>query len=452
MRVLIVTAGSLGDVAPYTGLGARLRDAGHRVAVAAPGPYADLVSGAGLEFRPIAGDLSALRAATAGRHRSWPVPGAPGLVDFVRLGGRFVGDLGTGIATAAGAGTDVLLLSSTTAPLGYSVAQYHRIPSLGVFLQPTSPTGAFPPVVLGVRSLGRWGNRLAGRLGRLLADRVYADASRRLRDLLGLPPVGLGSLQRRATADGWAVQHGFSPTVLPRPPDWPAGLDVVGYWWPLTDAGWRPPADLVDFLAAGPPPVYVGFGSLADTGNGLHRLVVGALRRAGVRGVLQGLDGAGAGAVPGEDGAGAGVFQGPEGAEAAVLRGPAGAGAGAGGLREPDVFTVGDVPHDWLFPRMAALVHHAGCGTTAAGLRAGVPAVPVPILADQPFWAARLAALGVGPAVLPFRRLDEARLADAIRAAVAGPDFRHRSRRLADRLSTEDGAGAVVAAVDRLAR
>ncbi|MEN3608635.1 glycosyltransferase [Plantactinospora sp. ZYX-F-223] len=415
MRVLIVTAGSLGDVAPYTGLGARLRAAGHRVAVAAPAPYADLVTGAGLDFRPIAGDLSAIRAATAGEHRSWTVPGAPGLVDFVRLGGRFVGDLGTGIANAAGADTDVLLLSSTTAPLGYSVAQYHGIPSLGVFLQPTAPTSAFPPIVLGLRSLGGWGNRLAGRLGRRLAHRVYADASRRLRAQLGLPPVGLARLEHHAAADGWAVLHGFSPAVLPRPRDWPAGLDVVGYWWPLAHPGWCPPAELVDFLAAGPPPVYVGFGSLADSRDGLHALVAGALRRAGVRGVLQGLGGA----APGPDG---------------------------------DLLAVGDVPHEWLFPRMAALVHHAGSGTTGAGLRAGVPAVPVPILADQPFWAARLTALGVGPAVLPYGRLDETGLAAAIRAAVTEPGLRRRARALGDRLAAEDGAGAVVAAVDRLAR
>ncbi|MFY1692592.1 glycosyltransferase [Plantactinospora sp. WMMB782] len=417
MRVLIVTAGSLGDVAPYTGLGARLRAAGHRVTIAAPAAYAGLVSGAGLEFRPIGGDLAALRAGTAERRPGWSVPGAPGLLDFVRLGRRFVGELGTGIVTAAGTGTDVLLLSSTTASLGYSVAQYHDIPCLGVFLQPTAPTRAFPPVVLGVRTLGGWGNRLAGWLGRRLADRVYADASRRLRARLGLPPVGLGRLERLATADGWTVLHGFSPAVLPRPPDWPAGLEVVGYWWPVSRAGWRPPGELVDFLAAGPPPVYVGFGSLTDTGDGLHALVVGALRRAGVRGVLQGRP-----------------------------------GAGVGPDREGDVLTVGDVPHDWLFPRMAALVHHAGCGTTGAGLRAGVPAVPVPVLADQPFWAARLAAVGAAPGVLPLRRLDEAGLADAIRAAVTEPGLRRRARRLADRLATEDGAGAVVAAVDRLAR
>ncbi|MFC6016846.1 glycosyltransferase [Plantactinospora solaniradicis] len=443
MRVLIVTAGSLGDVAPYTGLGARLLTAGHRVALAAPPRYAGLVTGCGLEFRPVPGDLPALRTAASGQRRLSSLPGAPGLVEFVRLGGRFVGNLGAGIATAAEAGTDLLLLSSTTAPLGYSVAQHHGIPSLGVFLQPTYPTRAFPPILLGVRSLGSWGNQAAGWLGQRLVRRVYADASRRLRARLGLPPADIADLERHAETTGWPITHGFSPAVLPRPPDWRTGLDVVGYWWPLTAADWRPPAALLDFLATGPPPVYVGFGSLADTGGELHALVTRALSRAGVRGVVQGID---AGPEPGSD-AVRGIHAGPpdDGDPTGVVRPGSGTGS-------DQVLTVGDVPHEWLFPRMAALVHHAGCGTAAAGLRAGIPAVPVPILADQPFWAARLAALGVSPEVIPFRRLSEDRLCTAIRAAVTEPAFRHRARFLADRLAGEDGAGAVVAAVDRLAR
>ncbi|MGI5215695.1 glycosyltransferase [Plantactinospora sp. CA-290183] len=417
MRVLIVTAGSRGDVTPYTGLGARLRAAGHRVTLAAPAAFAPLAAGCGLDFRAIPGDLSALRASDSDQRPSRSPPGAAGVLEFLRLGNRFVDDLGDGIAAAAEPGADVLLLSSTTAPLGYSVAQAHGVPSLGVFLQPLYPTGAFPPTLLNVPSLGRWGNRTAGRLGHALARRVYADASRRLRARLGLPPAGLGGLDRRAATEGWPVKHGFSPAVVPRPADWRPGLDVVGYWWPAGSDDWRPPAELLDFLAAGPPPVYVGFGSMGHASDQLDALVTGSLRRAGVRGIVQ------ADAV----------------------------GPGPGRPVSADVLAIGEAPHDWLFPRMAALVHHAGCGTTAAGLRAGVPAVPVPMLADQPFWAGRLAALGTGPDAVPFRRLTEEGLATAIRAAVTEPAFARRARAVADRLADEDGAGAVVAALDRLA-
>ena len=205
--------------------------------------------------------------------------------------------------------------------------------------------------------------------------------------------------------------------MVPRPADWRPGLEVVGYWWPAVSPGWRPPPELVDFLAAGPPPVYVGFGSMVNGNDRLSALIEPALRRAGVRGVIQVDD-----------------------REAAPVR-----------TVTSDVITIGEAPHDWLFPRMAAVVHHAGSGTTAAGLRAGVPAVPIPMLADQPFWAARLAVLGVSPDTIPAGRLDEVRLAAAIRSAVTDPAFTDRARAVATRLAAEDGAGAVVRAVERLA-
>ncbi|MGW4462731.1 glycosyltransferase [Micromonospora sp. NPDC004704] len=415
MRVLIVTAGSRGDVAPYTGLGARLQAAGHRVTVAAQPSFAALVTGCGLDFAPLPGDLAALRAA-GGRRRHRFGAEARSLAGFVRLGTRFVDELGDGIQVAAEPGVDLLLCSTTTAPLGYSVAERHGVPSMGAFLQPLQPTREFPPMVLGARSLGGWGNRNAARLAQVIARRVYANASRRLRTRLGLPPTRLHTLLEAATARGWPIQHGFSPSVLPRPADWRPGLEVVGYWWPAESPGWRPPPILVDFLDAGPPPVYVGFGSMVGGDERFRTLITAALRRAGVRGVIQ-VDG---GAQP----------------VRAVT---------------DDVITIGEAPHPWLFPRMAALVHHAGCGTTAAGLRAGVPAIPIPMMADQPFWAARLAVLGVSPDTVPAGRLDQARLATAIRAAVTDPAFADRARVVAARLAAEDGAGAVVRAVDRLA-
>jgi UDP:flavonoid glycosyltransferase YjiC (YdhE family) len=413
MRVLIVTAGSRGDVAPYTGLGGRLHAAGHQVALAAHPSYAELAAGCGLDFRPIPGDLRALQASANGRlHRS----DTRGLIEFVRVGTRFVGELGDGIAAAADGGMDLMLLSATAAPLGYSVAERHGIPSLGVFLQPVQPTGDFPPMVLGARSLGGWGNRIAGQWGHALGRSVYAAASRRLRARLGLAPANLRSLDRRCAALRWPILHGFSPTVVPRPADWRPGLDVVGYWWPEPRAPWQPPPELVDFLSAGPPPVFVGFGSMVGAVDRLTALVGSALRAAGLRGIIQ----------------------------SDV--------AGAPALATKDMITIGEAPHDWLFPHVAAVVHHAGAGTTAAGLRAGVPAVPVPMMADQPFWANRLAMLGVSPAIIPAHRLSAARLTAAIQAAVSDPSYAHRARAIAVRLAAEDGTGAVVRAVERLAR
>ncbi len=416
MRVLITTAGSTGDVAPYTGVGARLRDAGHQVTVAAHESFADTVAGAGLELLPIPGDARAVQASALGRELHRRGTGVSGLVGLARLAGRYVWELAEGMLAVAERGADVLLLSTTTAAFGYQVAQALGVPSMGLFLQPVDSTGEFPPVMAGTRRLGRAGNRTAAALTRMLARRVYDRPSRYLRARLGLPPMSLSDLDRRQRAEGWPILHGFSPAVVPRPADWRPGLDVVGYWWPARPADWQPSAELVEFLAAGPPPVYVGFGSMAGGGaRRLSALAVGALRRAGVRAVVQ---------------------------------------AGWAGLAATgdDVITIGPVPHDWLFPRMAAVVHHAGASTTAAGLRAGVPSVAVPMIADQGFWSARLTGLGVGPPAIPIRRLTEHRLAAAVAAAVRAPGYRDRAGRIAARLAIEDGAGAVAAAVGNLAR
>jgi UDP:flavonoid glycosyltransferase YjiC (YdhE family) len=406
----------MGDVAPYTGVGARLRDAGHQVTIAAHELFAGPVADAGLNLLALPGDVRVAQASPRGRALFRHGTGWRGLRSLARLAREQVGQVSDGMLAVAEHGADVLLLSTTTAPLGYQVAQALGVPSIGLFLQPVDATVEFPPVMGGLPSIGRAGNRQAARLARGLARRVYERPTRELRARLGLPAVPLAVLDRAQRAAHWPVLHGYSPMVVPRPADWRPGLDVVGYWWPAWAAGWRPPPDLVEFLAAGPPPVYVGFGSMAG-GNGpwLSELTIGALRRAGVRGVVQ---------------------------------------AGWAGLAVTggEVITVGAVAHEWLFPRMAAVVHHAGAGTTAAGLRAGVPAVPVPMIADQAFWAARLTGLGVAPAAIPLGRLTERRLADAIVAAVRSPAYRERAGRVAARLAVEDGAGAVVAAVAGLAQ
>ncbi|GHF55654.1 hypothetical protein GCM10010218_41500 [Streptomyces mashuensis] len=284
------------------------------------------------------------------------------------------------------------------------------MPSLGAYLQPVAPTGDFPPVVGAARPLGRWGNRTAGRLALHVVDRIHAGAVQDLRTELGLPALSARAERRRAERAGWPVLHGFSTVLVPRPADWRTGLDVVGNWWPHVPPDDPLPTVVEDFLQAGPPPVLVGFGSMAaGDGERLGELAVQALRSAGVRGILQ--------------------------------SGSAGLATDAGG---DDVLTVGDLPHATLLPRTAAVVHHGGAGTTAATLRAGVPAVPVPVMADQPFWAGRVAGLGAATAPVPYAELTAGRLAEAIRAAVTGPGYREQAERAAARMAAEDGAARVV--------
>jgi sterol 3beta-glucosyltransferase len=413
MRVLIVAVGSRGDVAPFTGLGTAIEAAGHSVAIAGYEMFAGLVTGCGLEFRALAGDPRILEAARWQRGGTGPL----GAVRLVRLIADHMRELHAGILAAARQGADVLLLAGTSTIGGYHIAEGLGLPSMGLGLQPVYPTGEFPPSIVTARSLGRRGNRAAGKALVVIGAPALAGPVQELRAELGLPRLGTReAVYGRQDAEHWPGFCGFSPAVVPRPADWRDGLEVAGYWWPARPAAWRPPADLENFLNAGPPPVFIGFGSMTPADpDRLSDLAATAGRQAGVRMVIQ---------------------------------------AGRAGLAQPgppagESIAISDVPHDWLFPQMAAVIHHAGAGTAAAGLRAGVPAVSVPMISDQPFWAARLAALGTGPRPIPYKRLSAQALAAAIRDAITRPSYRTQAQAMASQLASEDGAAPIVKMLTR---
>ena len=185
--------------------------------------------------------------------------------------------------------------------------------------------------------------------------------------------------------------------------------------WFMDEEPYTPPAALADFLDGGPPPVYVGFGSM--TGNDperLTRITLEALRLSGRRGVL--------------------------------LSGWAGLADG----ELPDaVLRLDAAPHDWLFPRMAAVVHHGGVGTTHTGLRAGIPNVIVPFFGDQPFWGDRVHALGAGPRPVGQEDLTAERLAEAITAATDDETMGVQAAEVGRRIQAEDGVGEAVAIVNQ---
>lgn len=412
-RIVIEAFGTHGDVAPLTGLGARLRQVlGADVAIAAQQPYQEMISEAGLEFRLLPKDTEqATRDSDYGR----------ALVDGSRMhpSKRVLATMrddlaGVGEAMAhAARDADLLLLEGPVGSLlGYHVADALDIPSMGVFFQPVSPTAELAPPPLTARSFGRFGNRLAWRTTSGMGERVYQPLIKDLRRNLDAPPRSRRDYQAERAAR-WPILYGFSPRVVARPRDWRPGLDVTGYWWPTVADDWRPPTPLLDFLDAGPAPVYVGFGSTATArGDELSEMISRALRRAGVRGVVQ---------------------------------------SGWARLRctGEDILTIDDVPHAWLFPRMAAIVHHCGAGTTAAALSAGVPSVPVAGIVDQPFWAHRLHSLGA--AATPLRRIAVTAedLADAITAVTTSTVYRARAQNISRLLESEDGAAV---AADLIAR
>ncbi|MFF5504761.1 glycosyltransferase [Streptomyces roseolus] len=402
-----MTAGSRGDVAPYTGLGAGLVRAGHEVTLAAHAVFEPLVAGSGVRFRPLPVDPRAELHSARGRRLHDARTGAGKLVRLAAMARGAVDEMTAALVDVAREG-EVLLVGGALGPLGYAIADGLSVPALGLHLQPLHPTVEFPAPVLGARSLGPVGNRLSGRAVMASVELMFHGAVRSLPRRHGLPRKGGRSRAPRVRP----VLHGYSELVVPRPRDWPAGLEVSGYWWPY-DTG-RLPRELEDFLAAGPPPVFVGLGSATvPDPERVSGEIVAALRAAKVRGVVQ--------------------------------KGWAGLAA-----RGDDILTVDEVPHALLFPRTAAVVHHAGAGTTGAVLRAGVPSVPVPVQFDAAFWASRLTALGAAPGAVPLRRLTAGTLAEALRAATEDGSRRARARALADRLATEDGVAPVLAALARL--
>ncbi|WP_078325775.1 glycosyltransferase [Mycobacteroides salmoniphilum] len=405
--MVIAAIGSHGDVAPLTGIGTRLHQAGHHVTLAAYERFNSLISNAGLVFRGIPDPATPSENAEVNVTKE--------LAEF--LAPRGMRSIGTALLSAIhDVPADILLLSPFSELAGHPLAEAKGIPSMGIRLQPCSATAEFPPATLGAWSAGAAGNRLASHVGAWLVDRLYGGVVSGFRRDLGLPKASTGQLRRNRSESEWPVLHGFSPYIVPRPPDWRRGLEVTGYWWPETDPQWQPSPALVDFLTAGDPPVFIGFGSTmtsAAQAARMSELVREALRRASMRGIVQ---------------------------------------TGWAGINADDdgVVTVGELPHSWLFPRMAAVVHHCGAGTTAAGLRAGAPTVAVPGLGDQPFWARRLRDLGLSAGTIPQRTLTVDRLADAIRTAVTDQELQDRIRRVADLIAAEDGATEAVMTVDRL--
>jgi UDP:flavonoid glycosyltransferase YjiC (YdhE family) len=409
--VAIAAVGSRGDVAPLTGVGVRLQQAGHNVVMAAYTPFADLITGCGLQFRELPVDFS-----PGADHIRGSAVGS--VAKLYGPNGVIFGQTGEALLTALrDEPLDALLLSPLSEPVGHPLAEVKGIPAVGLRLQPLSATGAYPPAVLGAWSAGAFGNRRIADAATWMVDRLYHGVVARFRAELGLPNASARALRRVRTAANWPILHGYSPTLLPRPVDWRPGLEVVGYWWPAPNPRWQPPRELTEFLAAGPPPVFISLGSTvttADRSAQLSDMIADALQKAGVRGVVQ----------------------------------CGWAGLKVGGA---DVLTIGDTPHDWLFPRMAAVAHHCGAGTTAAALRAGVPSIAIPgPVGDQPFWAQRLRRLGATAATIPYRALSVDRLTEAIRTAVDDQGLRDSAAQFAGRLAGEDGAAHAVAVVERL--
>jgi UDP:flavonoid glycosyltransferase YjiC (YdhE family) len=396
--VMIFAGGSRGDVQPCLALGQALVRQGIAVRVLASMRYEQLIAESGVAFHPLLVDPTEIIESIAGQEL---LSGRAGPLAFIRKMNRVLRPCIETVleqAQACAQGVD-LVLAPTLGLFGVHLSQCLGVPHAVLHFQPSQPTGAFPHPFVPARTLGSFGNRLsydAVDMGSWLLSRRFLNRWR-VREM-GLEPMPLLSplrMIRHAT-----VLCAFSPAVVRRPADWGPNVHLTGFW-NLERPLWTPPDRLQDFLDAGPPPVYVGFGSMRTPDpRRTDRMVRAALRRAGLRGLL----------------------------------------AGDPATSEDDMLVVSDTPHEWLFPRMAAVVHHGGAGTTFAALRAGVPSMACPFFGDQPYWGARIHELGAGPRPLPARHLTAQELVRRLTALTGDATYRDSARRLRHALRAEDGA------------
>ena len=423
MNTLIITLGSRGDVQPYVALGRGLKAAGHTVTVCTSSSFESFIRSYGLEYGYMSNDLLDLLDTDAGKDAIENTTGLWGtikmMVKLMKKSKAIQRKLLSDTWESARKANPDLIVYHPKGLGGVHIAEKLSIPAILAVPAPLAvPTAEFPPIGLPTWNLGAWYNRGSYKLielGYKSLDKVVNDFRQKE---LGLEqfPKSSGFL-KNAKGEAIPVLHCYSKHVVHRPTDWPDTAYVNGYWFLERQEDWTPPADLQAFLDAGEPPVYVGFGSMAGKNPGkLAKIVIQALKETNLRGVIA---------------------------------------SGWGGLRvdslPENIFTIDNAPHDWLFPRMAAVMHHGGAGTTAAGLRAGRPTIICSFIADQPFWGKRVKELGVGPAHIPHKKLSVQKLVRAFQAVSEGGEMKIRAEQLGEQIRAEDGVAETVAIIEKIA-
>ncbi|QHQ35945.1 glycosyltransferase [Algicella marina] len=419
MKILILCYGTRGDVQPYVALGQRLGERGHHVTVATSPRFREFVESHGLAYAFINDDLLAILDTDGGKD----LLEQPGLWGIIRNSIRMVRKVAPiqralireSREAAEATDPDFILFSPKLAHAPLIAGQLDIPVALGALIPMHVPTGELRVLLAPGRMNRPWLNRASFALIGFITRRVLSGYIKPFRAELGLPPRRFEPLESASGAP-LPVLHAISPAVVRRPADWPETAHLTGYWF-LDEPAWQPPDALRTFLDAGPPPVYFGFGSMAGRSpEELAATVLEALGRTGQRGVIA---------------------------------------TGWGGLKPealPDnVMLIREAPHAWLFPRMAATVHHGGAGTTAAALRAGRPTLIVPFFGDQPFWGAHIHRLGAAPSPIPRGRLTADRLEAALKEMAGNTAMQKKAAEIGAAIRAEDGTGSAATLIEELA-
>ncbi|MEZ8794742.1 glycosyltransferase [Vibrio splendidus] len=411
MKVLLLTIGSRGDVEPYIALGKALIQKGHQVDLCTASRFQGFVEESGLTYRYINDDLFKLMDNGIFENMGNLFSGIRTVVKLVKKAKPLNRQM---IIDSIHAGLESkpdLIIYHPKCLAAVSIAEKFTVPAVMGVLQPMiTKTSAFPPA--GIPNLGSLANKLSYRLINLGYSQYSKELNQQRAELLGLPALKKNTgILSHSSGKPVPVLHGFSEQLVPRPNDWTCDATITGYWQSKTDLNdYHPSKELVEFLSHESKPVYIGFGSMtgkdpARTG----KMIVDAVTKAGVRAILA---------------------------------------SGWGGLKVDalpnNVLVIESVPHDWLFPKVAAVIHHGGAGTTAAGLSAGKPTLICPFFGDQPFWGAQVEQKGLGPSPIKQKKLTSDNLSKALIELVSNQDFKINTNKLAKELSHENGVDTAI--------
>lgn len=416
MRILLIGFGSRGDVQPLVALGKGLKQAGYEVAIAAAMNFQQWIESEGLGFEPFHVDMESYMQTDMGREWLGESSHNPRteLKNMKRMADQItepVTDDLLRMVETADVFVDGLM---TIAPMAALTKAHGKRHLLGL-LSPLAPTSSG---AAGLQSLlpraDIFINRWWGYFIEAMLFTVMEGPANSVRGRLKLPPATRGDFMQAANQTPALL--GVSPLITPPPADWGAHIHVTGYWFMNGSSDWQPSPALKAFLEAGEAPVYIGFGSMSTRDpEGTTRLMIEALQKSGQRGVIH---------------------------------------SGWAGLHveslPPEIFLLDYAPHDWLFPRMKAVVHHGGAGTTSAGLRAGVPSAIVAHMGDQPYWGRRVHELGVGAPLLRRHELTTERLTDTIRLMTTDAVMQKKAAAIGEKIRSEDGVGNAVKAVGQI--
>lgn len=418
-RVAIAAIGTMGDVQPFVALSVALRKRGFSVVLCTTGDFEEFVTGHGIEFHNLGSDIQAfIRQSQFDNAMSKNLLlYAPGLL----RDGQNILKVACRELWAATQGADAIVFHQTT-NFAIDIAEALDVPAIMTAFQPINPTGEFPHFAYDGPPPDPLFNRISldplfNRLSYVIqaAQQSYYDFPRdRMRaKLLGLRSRKRSGFAKNSRGERIPALHAYSPTISPRPGDWPDSTIVTGFWRldDLTD--WEPEAAFQKFLAGGEKPIYLGFGSMPWGATRNTEIILKALQLWGGRVVI---------------------------------------GRGWGGVRAEDlpasVYSIAKAPHAKLFEHVRAVVHHGGAGTVHTGLHAGKPTFVVPQFFDQPYWGRRVFELGCGPPPVRLRKLTPGILASALDELATDKSYEVAALELRERLMLEDGTGLAVDVIE----